>query len=68
MFNSRFSKCGGSLLVGTANGKSILCALDDMPFAPHFQFNALESALHESLSAQPNLLDQIKSIGRDLSY
>lgn len=67
-FNFRFSKCGGSLIVGFANGKTTLCSLDDMPFPPHFQFAALEGALHESLSAQPKLLEQIKSLRKELSY
>lgn len=54
-------------MVGTASAKTYICALEDLPFPPHFQFDALESALHEALKADPKLLEQMKSI-KDLSY
>lgn len=46
----------------------MLCALNDMPFPPHYQFNALKSAIYEALNAQPKLLEQLKSIEHELSY
>lgn len=55
-------------MVGMANGSTLMCALEDMPFPPNFQFKALESALHEALSADPKLLDQVKSMSSELSY
>lgn len=55
-------------MVGMANGSALMCALEEMPFSPNFQFKALESALHEALRADEKLLDQVKSMGNDLEY
>lgn len=54
-------------MVGTACGTTYICALEDMPFPPYYQFDALENALYTALNADQILLDQVKST-KNLRY
>lgn len=58
-----YSGCGRTLVVGDANGATHVCALEDMPFAPHFQYLELQTAIYQALVAKPELLRQVKSLG-----
>lgn len=40
-----------------------MCALEDMPFPPHFQYKQLESAIFKALVANPELTRQVESLG-----
>ncbi|XP_055701701.1 dynein axonemal intermediate chain 4 [Phlebotomus papatasi] len=57
----KFSKCGRSLIVGTADGTVHVCALENMPFPPHFQYIELQKAIYGAISG--DLFDQVKSLG-----
>jgi dynein intermediate chain 4, axonemal len=59
----KFSNCGRSLIVGDEEGKTYVCALEDMPFPPHFQYRELQSALYRGLIGRPELLKQLKGMG-----
>ncbi|XP_058832485.1 dynein axonemal intermediate chain 4 [Topomyia yanbarensis] len=59
----KFSNCGRSLLVGDSEGRTHICALEDMPFPPHFQYDELQSALYKNLICKPELLNQVKRFG-----
>ncbi|EAU76534.2 AGAP006036-PA [Anopheles gambiae str. PEST] len=59
----RFTNCGRCLLVGDAEGKAHVCALEDMPFPPHFQYRELQSALYGKLVTTPELLTRVKRMG-----
>ncbi|XP_055532560.1 dynein axonemal intermediate chain 4 [Wyeomyia smithii] len=63
----KFTNCGRSLLVGDNEGRTYICALEDMPFPPHFQYDELQSALYRSLICKPDLLNQVKRFG-NLGY
>lgn len=58
-----FSRCGRSLVVGDAEGCAHVCALEDMPFDPHYQYEELEAALLQALLTKPALGVQVKSMG-----
>lgn len=58
-----FSPCGRSLVVGDADGATHVCALEDMPFPPHFQYMELQTAIYQALVTKPELLRQVKSLG-----
>lgn len=62
-FNRRFSKCGRSLVVGMADGSTHVCALEDMPFPPHFQYNVLEEVIQNAIRTKPELQLQLKILG-----
>ncbi|XP_055626014.1 dynein axonemal intermediate chain 4 [Toxorhynchites rutilus septentrionalis] len=59
----RFTNCGRSLLLGDSEGRTYVCALEDMPFPRHFQFNELRSTLLDSLVSKPELLNRIRRLG-----
>ncbi|XP_055602654.1 dynein axonemal intermediate chain 4 isoform X2 [Uranotaenia lowii] len=59
----KFANCGRSLIVGDTEGRSYVCALEDMPFPPHFQYDDLQAALYRSLICNPELLKQVKRFG-----
>ncbi|XP_058122936.1 dynein axonemal intermediate chain 4 [Anopheles ziemanni] len=60
---ARFTNCGRSLLVGDAEGKAHICALEDMPFPPHFQYRDLQSAIYGKLVTKPDLLTRVRRMG-----
>lgn len=55
--------CGRVLVVGDAEGTTRVCALEDMPISPHFQYDELEAAIYRGLVTKPELLRQVKSMG-----
>ncbi|XP_053687141.1 dynein axonemal intermediate chain 4 [Sabethes cyaneus] len=59
----KFTNCGRSLLIGDSEGRTYICALEDMPFPPHFQYDELQSALYKNLICKPDLLNQVKRFG-----
>jgi dynein intermediate chain 4, axonemal len=59
----KFSRCGRSLIVGDTEGNTHVCGLEDFPFAPHYQYDELEKALHHSLTNKNDLEKQIKQLG-----
>lgn len=56
----QFTKCGRSIVVGDDDGCIYVYALNDIPFAPHYQFNALMQTILKSLSSRPALERQVK--------
>lgn len=58
-----FTNCGQSIVVGNEDGTTMVYALEDMPFSPHFQFDALEEAIMRSLVSKPELKRKIKQLG-----
>lgn len=64
---NRFTPCGRSLVVGDMEGTTHVCALDDMPFPPHFQYHELQAAIYQALLMKTELLSQVKSLG-SLAY
>ncbi|KAJ6643727.1 Dynein axonemal intermediate chain 4, partial [Pseudolycoriella hygida] len=59
----RFSKCGRSIVYGMSDGSTHFCALEDMPFPPHFQYNALEEVVHNAIRSRKDLQLQVKILG-----
>jgi WD40 repeat protein len=59
----KFSHCGRSLLVGDNEGNTHVCALEDFPFAPHYQLDELQKIIHHALSDRQDLEKQIKQLG-----
>ncbi|XP_021702168.1 WD repeat-containing protein 78 [Aedes aegypti] len=59
----KFTNCGRSVLVGDSEGRTYICALEDMPFPPHFQYKELQSALYKNLICKPELLKLVKRCG-----
>lgn len=59
----KFSPCGRSLLVGDDEGNTHVCGLEDFPFAPHYQYDALQKALYHSLTNKQDLEKQVKQLG-----
>ncbi|XP_053674507.1 dynein axonemal intermediate chain 4 [Anopheles nili] len=59
----RFTNCGRSLLVGDVKGCAHVCALEDMPFPPHFQYRELQSAIYGRLVTTPDLLARVRRMG-----
>lgn len=59
----KFTNDGRSLVVGDGDGTTYVCALEDMPFPPHYQYRELQSAIYRSMVAQPELLKLVKSLG-----
>lgn len=60
----RFTPCGRSLLVGDTDGNVHIFNLQDMPFPPFFQEDLLSQSLRKAMITKPELLRQIKKIGR----
>lgn len=58
-----FTNCGKSIVVGTDDGSAFVFALEDMPFPPHLQYEALEEAIMRSLVSKPELKRKIKQLG-----
>ncbi|XP_064541668.1 dynein axonemal intermediate chain 4 [Drosophila montana] len=58
-----FTQCGRSLAVGNEAGNLLMLAFEDMPFPPHFQYRQLKRALFKALALDPDLLQQVKSVG-----
>lgn len=59
----QFTNCGRSLVIGTESGVTLVYALEDMPFAPHFQYKALELAIFKNLASKPDLEPQVRRLG-----
>lgn len=59
----KFTNCGRSLLVGDSEGRAYICALEDMPFPPHFQYDELRKALYRSLICKPGLFKLVRRCG-----
>lgn len=59
----KFSNCGRSLIIGDSEGKVHVCACEDMPFSPHFQYDELVAALNRILEGNENLLKQFHELG-----
>ncbi|KAH8274975.1 hypothetical protein KR018_003949 [Drosophila ironensis] len=59
----KFTHCGRSLAVGNEAGNLLMMSLEDMPFAPHFQYKQLKRAIFKALAMQPDLRQQVKSLG-----
>ncbi|XP_055915399.1 dynein axonemal intermediate chain 4 [Eupeodes corollae] len=60
---TKFSNCGRSIAVGNEQGATFVCALEDMPFPPHFQYEELEKAISDALMPYPDLGAEFKSVG-----
>lgn len=58
-----FTDCGQSIAVGADDGSAFVFALEDMPFSPHLQYDALEEAIMRSLVSKPELKRKIKQLG-----
>lgn len=58
-----FTNCGQSIVVGTDDGSAFVFAMEDMPFSPHLQYDALEEAIMRSLVSKPELKRKIKQLG-----
>lgn len=58
-----FSHCGKSIVAGDSQGATYVYALEEMPFPPHFQYNALVRALWASLELRPELREQVLVLG-----
>ncbi|XP_020800106.1 WD repeat-containing protein 78 [Drosophila serrata] len=59
----KFTHCGRSLAVGNEAGNLLMLSFEDMPFSPHFQYKQLKRAIFKALSMQPDLRQQVKSVG-----
>ncbi|EDV38786.1 uncharacterized protein Dana_GF24973 [Drosophila ananassae] len=59
----KFTHCGRSLAVGNEAGNLLMMSFEDMPFPPHFQYKQLKRAIFKALSMQPDLRQQVKSVG-----
>lgn len=59
----QFSPCGRSLVVGDTEGNTHICALEDFPFCPHYQYKELQNALYRSLENKNDLEKQVKQLG-----
>ncbi|XP_055843793.1 dynein axonemal intermediate chain 4 [Episyrphus balteatus] len=60
---TKFSNCGRSIAVGNERGAVYVCALEDMPFPPHFQYEELETAIFKALMPYPEIVTELKSLG-----
>ena len=49
--------------MGDERGFVYLCAMENMPFPPHFQFDVLEAAIFRAIAAFPKLVEEVKSLG-----
>ncbi|XP_061397981.1 dynein axonemal intermediate chain 4-like, partial [Musca vetustissima] len=58
-----FSRDGNSIAIGNERGKVFLQAFEEMPFAPHYQYDALEKAIFNAVNNFPELLIELKSLG-----
>ncbi|XP_061397842.1 dynein axonemal intermediate chain 4-like [Musca vetustissima] len=58
-----FSRDGNSIAIGNERGKVFLLAYEEMPFAPHYQYDALEKAIFNAVNNFPELLIELKSLG-----
>ncbi|BFF97497.1 WD repeat-containing protein 78 [Drosophila madeirensis] len=59
----RFAHCGRSLAVGNEAGNLLMLSFEDMPFPPHFQYKQLKRAIFKALAMEPDLRQQVKSVG-----
>lgn len=51
------------MAIGNQRGSVFLCAFEDMPFPPHFQYEELEQALLKRIADNSELENQVKSLG-----
>lgn len=58
----RFTNCGRSIVVGDEDGATFVYALDDAPFSPHFQLEALIRVVLENLTLRTDLEKQVKEM------
>lgn len=59
-----FSPTQDNLAVGDRDGRVVVFALQDMPFAPYNQTKALITALERALATKPVLLAALKKLGQ----
>lgn len=59
----KFSRDGRTLIVGDEEGVTYVCALEDMPFPPHYPYLHLQTTLYKLMDANPELLNQVKNMG-----
>ncbi|XP_017864493.1 PREDICTED: dynein intermediate chain 1, axonemal [Drosophila arizonae] len=60
---AQFSNSGTVLVVGNERGNVLFEALNDMPFAPHFQYDEMEKAIYRAIGNDQELFIELKSIG-----
>ncbi|XP_073829141.1 dynein intermediate chain at 61B [Musca autumnalis] len=58
-----FSRDGNSIAIGNERGKVFIEAFEEMPFAPHYQYDALEKAILNAVNNFPELVIELKSLG-----
>ncbi|ALC44072.1 Dic61B [Drosophila busckii] len=61
--SARFSNSGTTLVVGNERGNVLFYGIDDMPFAPHFQYDEMEKAIYRAIGNDQELFIELKSIG-----
>lgn len=62
-FKFRFSCDGCNIAIGNEKGNVHISALDEMPFPPYFQYEALEKAIYKAVATDPDLLIELRSVG-----
>jgi len=50
-------------VVGNERGNTLFQGLNDMPFAPHFQYDEMEKAIYKAMGNDQELFIELKSIG-----
>ncbi|PSN50258.1 hypothetical protein C0J52_02396 [Blattella germanica] len=59
-----FTTSGLNLVVGDGNGAVHVYGLEDMPFSPYYQLDALVDAIKKALVTRPNVLKALRKIGK----
>ncbi|KAI9589274.1 hypothetical protein GQX74_007443 [Glossina fuscipes] len=52
---AKFSRDGCNIAIGNEKGNVHISALDEMPFPPYFQYEALEKAIYKAVATDPDL-------------
>uniref|UniRef100_A0A1B0FBW5 Dynein axonemal intermediate chain 4 n=1 Tax=Glossina morsitans morsitans TaxID=37546 RepID=A0A1B0FBW5_GLOMM len=60
---AKFSCDGCNIAIGNEKGNVHISALDEMPFPPYFQYEALEKAIYKAVATDPDLLIELRSVG-----
>uniref|UniRef100_A0A1A9UUL6 Dynein axonemal intermediate chain 4 n=1 Tax=Glossina austeni TaxID=7395 RepID=A0A1A9UUL6_GLOAU len=60
---AKFSRDGCNIAIGNEKGNVHINALDEMPFPPYFQYEALEKAIYKAVATDPDLLIELRSVG-----
>ena len=58
-----FNPTHDNIVVGDRDGRVVVFALQNMPFAPYNQTKALVAALERALATKPNVLAALKKLG-----